>query len=338
MPVFHFLNVLRGDCSVIQHGTGHVTVVDVFNAQKYSTLSESESELSALRSLLAEVRTTSASLTGNFNQKEHPVNPISYLRSFGVDSIFRFMLTHPDMDHMGGIKDLFESFSPTNFWDTENNEEKNFEEGSPYSEEDWKFYKHLRDSKPDSDPNRLTLYSGARGKYYNQNEAGQSGGDGLSILAPTPQLVAEANESGDHNDCSYVILYRAPGGRVLLCGDSHDKTWEHILKKHEVDVADVDLLIAPHHGRKSGRSYDFLDIVKPKLTFFGNAESEDLAYGPWQSRGLPVITNNEANCMVVDAAAKPMNLYVTHKPFAKKLNPSTYYSEEFKAYYCGTIV
>ena len=31
----------------------------------------------------------------------------------------------------------------------------------------------------------------------------------------------------------------------------------------------IDLLIAPHHGRKSGRSYEFLDTLKPTLTFFG---------------------------------------------------------------------
>jgi hypothetical protein len=44
-------------------------------------------------------------------------------------------------------------------------------------------------------------------------------------------------------------------------------------------VTNVDLLIEPHHGRKSGRSYDFLDTLKPKVTIFGNANSEHLAYG-----------------------------------------------------------
>ena len=31
---FHFLNVKNGDCSIIEHGSGHVSVIDVCNARK----------------------------------------------------------------------------------------------------------------------------------------------------------------------------------------------------------------------------------------------------------------------------------------------------------------
>ena len=55
------------------------------------------------------------------------------------------------------------------------------------------------------------------------------------------------------------------------------------LKEHKADVTNVDLLIEPHHGRKFGRSYDFLDTLKPKVTIFGNVNSEHLAYGAWSS-------------------------------------------------------
>ena len=34
----------------------------------------------------------------------------------GISSIFRYVQTHPDMDHMDGIEALFHKFSPTNFW------------------------------------------------------------------------------------------------------------------------------------------------------------------------------------------------------------------------------
>jgi len=44
---------------------------------------------------------------GNLHQKEHPVSPVSYLQEFNVNSIFRFILTHPDMDHMDGIKNFY---------------------------------------------------------------------------------------------------------------------------------------------------------------------------------------------------------------------------------------
>ena len=99
----------------------------------------------------------------------------------------------------------------------------------------------------------------------------------------------------------------------------------------------MDLLIAPHHGRKSGRSYEFLDVVRPQITFFGNAKSEHLAYGAWQSRNLRIITNNQANCMVVDTNGDAMQVYVTNRNFAVKVNSQTFYSEQFQAYYLGAL-
>jgi len=328
MPTIHYLNVKEGDCSVIEHYSGNVTVIDVCNAKAEDFISEIIKARLAIKKL---------GVSGNFNQKKYPVNPVAYLKTHKISSVFRFVLTHPDMDHMDGIKTFFEEFEPTNFWDTDNKEKKEFEEGSPYSEEDWNFYKKLRDNKPRTNPRRLTLFSGSTGKYYNRTEEGLQGGDGLHILASTSELVKEANEVADYNDCSYVILYKTGGHRILFGGDCQDKTWKHILDVHVGDVKDVDLLIAPHHGRKSSRSYEFLEILKPKVTLFGNARAEHLAYGAWNNRKLPFITNNQAGCIVVDAGSEHLPLYVTHKPFAEQLNPYTFYSEEFKAYYCYRV-
>ena len=324
---FHFLNVKNGDCSIIEHGSGHVSVIDVCNARRI------KQEMTLLESLEMFSRAGS----GNFQQKKHPVNPIEYLKKFGIDSIFRFMLTHPDMDHMDGIKDLFEEFSPANFYDTDNNAEKEFENGSPYRKEDWDFYKNLRDTNPQTDPKRLTIFSGDDGIYRTKDWDGKRPGDAFYTLAPTPELVKEGNEAKDYNDSSYVVLYRGAAGRILISGDSHDKTWEHILEHWEDDVKDVDLLIAPHHGRKSGRSYSFLDIVNPKMTFFGNAKSEHLAYGAWNSRKLEFVTNNQANCMVVDCTGDNLTLYVTNENFAKSKNPYSFYAKQYDAWYVKEI-
>ncbi len=325
---FHFLNVKQGDCSIIEHESGHVSVIDVCNATKI------EEEMFKAESL-DEVRRYS--IRGNFNQKEYPVNPIEYLKEFGVNSVFRFVVTHPDMDHLDGIECFFEVLSPVNFYDIDNKEEKEFEEGAPYREEDWLYYKSLRDNKPKENPQRLTLYSGDDCAYRTKDWNGNPPGDSFYVLSPTKELVKQANETGNYNDCSYVILFKSPGGRILLSGDSSDKTWEHILENHEDKVKNIDLLIAPHHGRKSDRSYDFLKVVNPKLTFFGNANHEHLAYPAWNNRKLPFVTNNQANCMVVDCSGNTLSLYVTNETFAKKENPETYYSERHQAYYIGEI-
>ena len=326
MATIHFLNVKEGDCSVIQHNSGRVSVIDVCNAKSPESLESSIEMLSAKEATRA--------VQGNFQQKKHPVNPIAYLRIHKVNSIFRHVQTHPDMDHMGGIKTLFAEFQPLNFWDIENQKEIPEESWSsaPHSRDEWQFYKLLRDSNPKTNPKRLTNLAGDRGQYWNCD-----GGDGLQILAPTQELVAAANNSGDYNDCSYVLLYRTGEHRVVFGGDSHDNTWEYILEKHGDAIRNVDLLIAPHHGRSSGRSYRFLDVLKPSLTFFGNARSEHLAYDAWNNRNLPFVTNKQANCMVVDASQEPMNLYVTNEAFARKVNAFTYYSEPLQAWFAYRI-
>ncbi len=332
MSTIHFLNVGEGDCSIIEHNSGHITVIDVCNARQKDPVREF---------MLTELAAKERGIRGNFQQKKYPVNPISYMRAHGFSSIFRYIQTHPDMDHMDGIKTIFYEFGPINFWDTDNTKDiaSASWQSSHYDEGDWRFYKGLRDSDPSSDPKRLALFSGARGQYYNKDKNDNDGGDGLYVLAPSKELVAKANEvDEDYNRCSYVILYITQNGsRVVFGGDTHDETWDHIISEHRNDITNVDLLIAPHHGRKSHRSYEFLDILTPALTFFGNARHEHLAYGAWNYRNLSFITNNQANCMVVDASTMPMALYVTNESYASKTNATTYYNDNFKAWYVGPI-
>lgn len=331
MSVVHFLNVKEGDCSIIKHDSEHISVIDVSNARKEYT---EEEKISAMVKTLFESKEAGS---GNFNQKTYPINPIEYMKSFGITSIFRFILTHPDMDHMDGIKNIFEEFSPANFYDTDNRKEIEFNENSPYQEEDWLFYKNLRDTKPQKNPKCLTLFSGDDEVYRTKDWEGNQPGDSFYILAPTPELVEEANETGDFNDCSYVILHKGLWGNVLFSGDAYDKTWDHVISKHEKDVKDIDLLIAPHHGRKSDRDYSFLDVINPKMTFFGNARAEELAYSAWKYRNLHYITNNQANCMVVDMNDINLPIYVTNKKFAEQQNLFTSFNDEFKAWFLKNI-
>jgi competence protein ComEC len=340
MPAeLHFLNVKQGDCNWIKHPNGRNTIIDVSNAKE---IAKEESSLSkAFSNLLLENSVKGIGVSGNFRQKEYPVNPVEYLKSFGINSIFRFIITHPDMDHLDGIKVFFENFAPANVWDTDNKKEMNSFDGSPYSEEDWKFYKSIRDGN-NKNQTRLNLFSGSKGKYFNENEDGSCCGNGLFILAPTKEILSSAIQNDDYNDCSYVILYRPPSGaKIIIAGDSHDKTWEHILKNWKSDVENCDLLLAPHHGRGSNRSYEFLDVLKPKMTFFGNARSEHLDYSAWTNRGLEKFTNNQGNCLIAKFLDNGTEIRCTYKTFAEAYcNANSYltnYDSSSKSYYLKTL-
>lgn len=323
MGIFHFLNVNDGDCSIIQHPSRRVTMIDVCNASSES----SEAADEELRRIFAK---------GVSNQKGHPVNPLAYLKLHNINSLFRFVVTHPDMDHIDGIEDLFSEFSPYNIWDTDNKKETTFTGIGRYKESDWLYYRRIRNGT-NTASKRLELYSGASGTFFNKNADNDFGGDGLHILSPTPELIKEAKSKDDYNDSSYVILYRSNGGKILLAGDSHDATWEHLMENHKDDISDIDVLVAPHHGRKSGRSYEFLDVVNPRLTLFGNAPSDHLAYNAWNYRGLPFITNNQADCIIIDTNQAPMKVYVTNQSYAEKINPNASFDYDKQAYFCHEL-
>ena len=79
-------------------------------------------------------------------------------------------------------------------------------------------------------------------------------------------------------------------------------------------------------------------MLKPKLTLFGNAKIEYLDYSSWNNRGLKYITNNQANCIIINTNGKKgMDVYVTYKVFAEKCNPKTFYNESYAGWYIMTI-
>ncbi len=317
MGVIHFLNVNEGDCILIEHPSHRKTIIDISNGRKVINACE-------------------GFFSGNHNQKSYPENPIDYLKNRNIHTIFRFILTHPDMDHMDGIKALFSSFEVVNFWDTDNTKiMDDTAEWGKYNKDDWDFYQDIR--KSTTNPTVLNLYAGQRGQYFNKEEDGENGGDGLYILAPTKTLVEEANQTKDYNDCSYVILYRTNNKKIIFAGDSGKKTWDYILENYEEDVKDIDLLIAPHHGRKTGGNESYLNVLRPKLTLFGNAKSKYLDYSSWSNRGLTYITNNQANNIIVDISNYKMKIYVSHREFAMKFNSNTYYDGQYNSWFIKEI-
>jgi competence protein ComEC len=303
MAAVHFLNVGEGDCTIIEHNSGHKTVVDLCNGYFSLSIPSSMEESEFLEKKAA-----------NYRMCERSTNPIDYLQNLGIKQIFRFILTHPEMDHLDGFDKLLKKFSVINFWDSGVRREKpDFSEGR-YVEADWDRYAKIIEGR-EPNINVVTPKAGAQFKYANIAEDGTAGGDGLYIMAPDTALVASANDGGDINDASYVILYRSSAGKILIPGDSHDKTWEYILQNHKSDVKDCKVLFAPHHGRKSDRSYDFLDVVNPQLTVFGCAPSEHLAYSAWNYRELTYITQNQAGNIVFDIGEN-IDVYIENETYA----------------------
>ena len=326
MPKIHFLNVNQGDCIILEHDSGRVTVFDV-------SAGNIERQGNALYEALRGANITPAK--GNYKMCQHPTNPLDYLNKLNVKEIWRFILSHPDMDHLDGFNALLNEFKVLHFWDSGAKKKKpDFSSYGGYKEEDWDRYAEvIAGHEPGT--RSIQVQAGEKFKYANKDDSEGGIGDALHILAPDQELIDEGNETQDFNDASYVVLFRSAIGKVLLTGDAHDATWEYVKNNYEEEVSNVDLLIAPHHGRKSGRSYQFLDYVNPKLTLFGCAPSEHLAYDAWNYRNLVHITNNQCGCIVAEGFST-MDIYAENDTFVANSGGNIYQTNQQGFYYLGS--
>jgi competence protein ComEC len=328
MARVHFLNVGNGDCSIIEHNSGRVTVIDICAGNTDEQLKKSMAEI-------FEALTPSSQASGNYGMRQRPTNPVEYMKRNGIKAPFRFILTHPDCDHFDGFDALCSEFGISNFWDNGLRKEKPNFEGGPYREEDWDKYEYVRDGKQQG-VTVVTPLAGGTFSFANEGDP-EGRGDCLDIVAPDASLVKEANESEDPNDGSYVIVYRSAGGKIVFGGDGHDSTFDFVLKNYSSSVANCAVLIAPHHGRDSDRSHDFLDTLKPGLTLFGCADSEHLAYEEYTRRGLLKITNNQAGNIVMEPHGAGIDIYVENLKFARTFTTHDATKTCCGSFYIGTL-
>lgn len=322
MARVHFLTVGQGDCTIIEHNSRRVSMIDICGGNR----DISRTALDLLMEGLEKPR-------GNFAMCKKPTNPVSYLQSLGVKSLFRFILTHPEMDHLDGFDNLIDNIPIINFWDSGARKEKPDFKGSPYNEADWDRYVKVRDGKEEG-VTVVTPLAGSRFQFANKNEDDH---DGLYIASPSNGMIDNANDAQDFNDASYIISYWSTGGKIIIPGDAHDGSWEYVIQNHPDDIANCSFLLAPHHGRKSDRSYDFLNLANPLATLLGFAPSEELAYDACRNRGLYYFTQNQAGNVVLEIFSGSIEIYVENDRLAQKEGGNIEITNALGYYFLGTI-
>ena len=113
-------------------------------------------------------------------------------------------------------------------------------------------------------------------------------------------------------------------------GDLETDFMEEI--KDEVNFSKVNILFAPHHGRKSGKvPEEILKKLNPDVVIIGEAKSKDLNY----YSNYNTITQNSAGDIIFECLTKEINIYVSNTnytvDFLKDKDKKTYDG------YIGTI-
>jgi competence protein ComEC len=279
----HFINVGKGCCTAIEFGSGRLGVIDVDDSRTFSDqAAEALAERFGMDTLIRykayqQMRDRSAATelveSAYHKAGRELTDPVDYIvNTLKRSSTFRFILTHPDMDHMSGIRRLNESAPFENLWDTDNDKviDPNSWGFGGWRKEDWDAYQELR--KRESNPKTLRLLRGCTGKYWDE--------DRIELLSPTQELVDKANETEEYNHLSYVlkISHGDPPASIIMGGDATYEAWDDILKDCGDHTLKCDVLFASHHGSKGNFHKEAVEAMSPSLVIVSVARGTDYAY------------------------------------------------------------
>jgi beta-lactamase superfamily II metal-dependent hydrolase len=221
-------------------------------------------------------------------------------------NIRRFISTHPDEDHLCGLKYFDDRFNIINFYCVENEATKSDETVN------FKRYCKLRDSSEKA----FYLKKGCSRKWMNQSDQ-ERGSAGINILWPVTEnedfkeALEKAKNGESPNNISPIIKYSLKDGvSALWMGDLENDFLEKI--KNKLDLSKIDIIFAPHHGRKTGKvPYDLLDKLDPEVVVIGESASKDLDYYD----GYNTITQNSSGDITLECVAKKIHFYVSSEDY-----------------------
>ncbi len=187
---------------------------------------------------------------------------VPLLRSRGDTQVDLLVLSHRDLDHVGGAKAVLGALA----------------------------VEALSSSLEPAHPLLVAA------KRSTRCEAGQRwtwDGVEFAVLRPTTEDYPRALKP---NAMSCVIRVAGPGRSVLLTGDIERDQETQLVAAHGSGLRS-DVLIAPHHGSKTSSSADFLEAVGPAVVVvqagyrnrFGHPASEVLER--YRQRGIAVVAS-----------------------------------------------
>lgn len=148
------------------------------------------------------------------------------------------MISHPQLDHFGGIIDVLENYKVGIFL-------FNGVEGTAEA------FKNLKDNLKENNIRQVVLRKNDKISYRESK---------LNIIWPEARYL----KSKELNDTTLVMELVSNNAKIVFTGDISAKIEEKILRFYN---SSIDILKVPHHGSKFSTGEKFLAALQPKLAF-----------------------------------------------------------------------
>lgn len=191
--------------------------------------------------------------TGSFESGEDfsPLNHLKY--KYNIDRLDYVIISHPHVDH---IDDIF-----------------NFDDMNPKVLLRPKHLdkKPILDKSSDTDRPKLEKYFEISERYSEpvletspNSPKNPANWGGLNIKSFVPSKCSQSNI----NNHSAIAVFSFEGLKVIVSGDNEPPSWNELKEMVGFDdwTKNTDILLAPHHGRKSGFDTEIMKHFNPRLT------------------------------------------------------------------------
>jgi len=162
-----------------------------------------------------------------------------------ITTVDYLVLTHPQTDHMNGLRFIAEAFHPKQFWyNGDQVETTGFRNLMAALKK-----RDVRINEPAQLDNKIRI----------------NGAD-IEILHPDPgtKMNGMPLEGKDLNNRSMVLKITFAGVSILFPGDIENEGEKRLLSRVGIRVRS-DILLSPHHGSKTSSSEAFLKMVAPRI-------------------------------------------------------------------------
>jgi len=188
--------------------------------------------------------------SGSFDVGEMVVAP--YLWHSKILRVDYLVLSHPQADHMNGLRFIARWFHPKEFWHN----------GDPVETPSYKELMAIVDARKI----RKMLPADVRGEI-------QINGVRVQVLHPDPDSrIVRVNEDGKQLNNNSLVLKLTYGDTSFLFPGDLEKAGEEALIARAGPMIQSDILLSPHHGSKTSSSEEFLERVRPRVCIISSGE------------------------------------------------------------------
>lgn len=192
--------------------------------------------------------------SGSHSKSDLKFSPLLHLKNnYGINQVDQVIITHPHKDHIDDILN-FNKLSPRVLSRPKVDKNK------------------ISENIKDEDKIIIETYFSIDEKYVfpvepRNNLLLPENTGGVEVRTFVPLL-----DNKNINNLSLVTVVSYLNLKVLIPGDNEPPSWNELLTKEDFRkaITDVDVLLAPHHGRDSGYCAEIFNYFKPKLTIISD--------------------------------------------------------------------